>query len=102
MPHFTFITTVRESVHLKQVAAASVEVALRDAVAALPYDDGDGPFDQELEWLQQVAGGQVAVTLHPVGHCRGTWLWLEGARHNPQYLTYAVQTEVLADLASQT
>lgn len=94
MPHFTFITSVRDATYLKQVEASSIEIGLREAIASLPYDDGVGPFDEELAWLQQVAGGQVTVTLHPVGHCKNTWLWLEGASYSPQYLAYAVQTDV--------
>jgi hypothetical protein len=94
MPHFTFITTIRGHFYLKQVEAPSVDVALREAIAALPFDDGEGPFDEELKWLQQVASGGIAVTLHPVKHCENTWLWLEGSKYEPQYLTYGVQTEI--------
>jgi hypothetical protein len=96
MPHFTFVTTVRDSVYLKQVKAPSVNAALREAIAALPFDNGGGPFDEELEWLQQVATGGTTVTLHLVHGCENTWLWIEGARHEPQYLTHAVQTEMPA------
>jgi len=94
MPHFTFITTIRNSIHVTQIEASCVEAALRDAIASLPFDDAEGPFDEELEWLHQFSGGETEVTMHPIGHCRNTWLWLEGARHDPQYLSYAVQTEV--------
>jgi len=94
MPYFTCITTINGSIHLKQIEADDPAYALREAVSSLPYDDGTGPFDDELEWLQQVAGAQVPVTMHPVGHCKNTWLWLEGARYEPQYLTYVIQTDV--------
>lgn len=94
MPHFTCFTTVGDSIYLDQVEASEPEAALRRAIATLPYDDGAGPFDEELEWLQQVAGGGIVVTLLPVGHCRNTWLWREGARYEPQYLVYVVQTEI--------
>jgi hypothetical protein len=39
----------------------------------------------------------LAVELVPVGHCRSTWLWRDGARHEPQYITYIVRTEILQD-----
>jgi hypothetical protein len=94
MPYFTCITTINDSIYLRQVEAGDSTAALREAVAALPYDDGTGPFDEELEWLQQASGAQVPVTMHPVAHCKNTWLWLEGARHEPQYLTYVIQTDV--------
>jgi hypothetical protein len=94
VPIFTCITEIRQSTHLSQHVAVAPSQALREHVAALPYDDGTGPFDDELEWLQNVAGGISEVTMHPVSHCRNTWLWLEGARYDPQYLTYMVQTDV--------
>lgn len=94
MPHFTVITTIRDCIYLKQAEAPNAENALREAIASLPYDDGTGPFDEELEWLQRIASGELAVTLHSVGHCKNTWLWLEGARNDPQYLSYAIQTDV--------
>ena len=94
MLDFTFITSIRDSVHLKQVQAASIELALRDAIRSLPFDDASGPFDEELKWLQGVASGSIPITLHPIGHCKNTWLWLEGARYEPQYLVYGVQTDM--------
>lgn len=94
MPHFTCFTTIGDSVYLKQLQTAEPEAALRQALAVLPYDDGAGPFDEELEWLQRVAGGEEPVSLLPVGHCKNTWFWLEGARYEPQYLVYIVQTDV--------
>jgi hypothetical protein len=53
----TCITEVRESFHLSQHSATGPEAALRDHVAAMPKDDGAGPFDEELEWLLRVSGG---------------------------------------------
>lgn len=94
MPHFTCITEIRNSFYLKQVECEQPDVAVREAVASLPYDDGEGPIDEELEWLQSVARAEVTVTLHPVGHCKNTWLWLEGARYEPQYLMYVIKTDV--------
>jgi hypothetical protein len=94
MPYFTCITTIDEAVHLKQVEATDSAAALREAIVALPYDDGSGPFEEELEWLLQVTGAQAPTTMHPVGHCRNTWLWLEGARREPQYLAYVIQTDM--------
>ncbi len=94
MPHFTCITTIRDCIWLKQTEAADVSAALRQAIAVLPYDDGAGPIDDELDWLLSVAGGEAAVTMDPVGHCRNTWVWLEGLRNEPEYLTYAIQTDV--------
>lgn len=63
-------------------------------IAALPYDDGTGPFDDELDWLKGVSDSSSEINLLPVSHCRGTWLWLDGARHAPQYLTYIVRTDI--------
>lgn len=94
MPYFTCITEIRNSVHLKQVECEEPVVALRKAIASLPFDDGQGPFDEELEWLQSMAAAQTPATLHPVGHCKNTWLWLEGARYEPQYLMYVIKTDV--------
>jgi hypothetical protein len=91
---FTCITEVRDSFHLTQHAAARPEAALRAHIAALPYDDGAGPFDEELEWLRRTSDGSESVELVPVGHCRGTWLWGDGARYQPQYITYIVRTDV--------
>ena len=94
MPIYTCFTEIRDCIYLKQLEVNDPEIALREAIAALPYDDGAGPFDEELEWLQNVAGGNIEVTLHPVGHCKNTWLWLEGARYEPQYLSYIVKTDI--------
>ncbi|MDB5339701.1 MAG: hypothetical protein JWN70_5320 [Planctomycetaceae bacterium] len=92
--HFTCFTTIKDCVYLKQVSALDPPSAVRQAIGSLPFHDGTGPFDDELEWLQQVCGGEAVVTMHPVGHCKNTWLWLEGSRYEPQYLTYAVQTDM--------
>ncbi len=97
MAVFTCITEVRESFHLTQHSATGPEAALRDHIAALPYDDGTGPFDEELEWLRRVSGGAEPVEMLPVGHCRGTWLWRGGSRFEPQYITYIVRTDVVPD-----
>jgi hypothetical protein len=92
VPDFTCITEVRGSFHLSQHPSATPEEALREHVAALPFDDGEGPFDEELEWLRRIAGAQQAVELLPVRQCPGTWLWLDGARYEPKYITYIVRT----------
>ena len=94
MAVFTCITKVRKSFHLSQHKAIDHVEALREHIAALPFDDGVGPFDKELTWLQNVSGGTVASEFIPVDNCKGTWLWLDGARHNPQYITYIVRTDV--------
>ena len=92
--HYTFLTTIRDCVYVKQIAAGDVVTALREAIAMLPYDDGSGPFDDELEWLLRVTEGEAEVTMFPIAGCKNTWLWLQGSRHEPQYLTYAIQTDV--------
>ena len=94
MDTFTCITEIRDSFHLTQHAAESPAAALREHIAALPFSDGAGPFDEELEWLQRVSGGKEGVEMIPVGHCKNTWLWSDGARYQPQYLTYIVKTDV--------
>ncbi len=95
MAYFTCITSVRENIHISQVTAADAPSALREAIASLPYDDaGNGPFDEELQWLIQVTGGQSLVTMTPVTDCKNTWLWLEGADYEPQYLCFVVMTDV--------
>jgi hypothetical protein len=94
MGTFTCITEIRDSSHLSQHAAESPDAALRDHIAALPYDDGAGPFGEELAWLRRISGGRQEIALIPVGHCKNTWLWLDGARYEPQYLTYIVKTQV--------
>ncbi len=94
MAVFTCITEVRESFHLTQHSAGGPEAALRDHLAALPYDDGAGPFGDELEWLRRLSGGIDSVELVTVGHCPGTWMWLGGARHKPPYSTYIVRTAI--------
>ncbi|WP_152049376.1 hypothetical protein [Tautonia marina] len=97
MAVFTCITEVRESFHLSQHTSATPEAALRDHIAALPYDDGTGPFDDELEWLLRVSGGTEPVEMLPIGHCRVTWLWKGGTLYEPKYITYVVRTDVGAD-----
>ena len=93
MPLYTCVTENRDSFHLTQHCAETPADAMRLHLEAFPYDDGAGPFDQELNWLQQVIDDSAPLSVHPVGHCKGTWLWVEGARHSPQYLTYIVQTD---------
>jgi hypothetical protein len=92
MSTFTCITEVRESFHVSQHAAEDARAALREHIARLPFDDGAGPFGEELEWLQRVSGGLQEIDLHPVVHCKNTWLWRDGALYRPQYLTYIVET----------
>ena len=97
MAVFTCITEVRDSIHLTQHAVSGPEAALRARIAALPYDDGAGPFDDELEWLLRVSGGTEPVELLPVGHCPGVWFWRGGARYEPPYTTYVIRTAVGPD-----
>jgi hypothetical protein len=94
MPDFTCITEVRDSFHVSQHRADGAEQALRRHIAALPFDDGTGPFDEELEWLQRISNGQQAIELLPMHGCKATWLWGDGARHDPKYITYIVRTAV--------
>src|SRR5688572_11771106 len=61
MPIFTCITEIRDSTHPTQHTADRPEAALRSHVASLPYDDGSGPFDDELEWLLRVSDGTEPV-----------------------------------------
>ena len=92
MPIYTLITEIRESFHVSQHEAATPQAAVANHIAALPYDDGAGPFDEELDWLATIGSGAGSVTLVDV--CPAAWMWLEGARHNPPYSTYIVQTEI--------
>ncbi len=94
MSTFTVITQVLDSFHLSQHGGDTPERALADHISRLPHNDASGPFDDELEWLQEVAGGERKPTLVAVGGCQRTWMWLEGSRHAPRYTTYIVQTEV--------
>jgi hypothetical protein len=95
MPAFTCITLIRDCFHVTQHVASNPEAALRIHVGMLPFDDGVSPFDEELEWLQHIAGGTEQVTMHALGgQCKNTWLWSEGARYDPQYHTYVVQSDV--------
>ena len=94
---FTCLIEVRDNFHLSQHHTSGPEYALRDGVAALPYDDGTGPFDEELDWLHRVGGGSEPVELLPVAPCQGVWLWLGGARHEPQYIAYIVRTDTSPD-----
>jgi len=96
MPCYTCITENQQSFHLTQHQVPKPDDAVRLHLAALPYDDARGPFDEELDWLRSITGGSVPLSMHPVTQCKGTWLWLEGARHTPQYLTYVVQTDTNA------
>ncbi len=92
METFTCITHVRDYVHLTQHLAASASIALREHIAKFPYDDGTGPFDEELAWLQGVSGCTVEIQLIHVDYAPNTWLWGDGARHDRQYITYIVKT----------
>ncbi len=94
MATFTCITENRDTIHLTQHVVANQIAALQEHIAALPYDDDAGPFDDELEWLQGIAGGHTETELTSVEHCRNTWMWLDGARYNPQYITYIVKTDI--------
>lgn len=100
MAVFTCITTVLDSFHLTQHSAGGPETAFQDHIAALPYDDGAGPFDDELDLLLRISGGTETVELLPVGECRGTWMWLAGARYKPPYYTYIIRTDVGPDAES--
>lgn len=94
MATFTCITDVRNSIHLSQHSAEHPAAALRDHIAALPFSDATGPFDDELDWLLAVSGGSQPIALLPVGGCKNSWLWHDGAIHDPQYLTYVVKTDL--------
>ncbi|MEX0725664.1 MAG: hypothetical protein WD065_05315 [Planctomycetaceae bacterium] len=96
MAYFTCITENRESTYLSQHEAACAEEALHMHIGKLPFDDGTGPFDEELEWLQAVVSGAKAVEVLPVGDCKSTWFWLDGARFDPPYTPYIVKTELEA------
>jgi len=90
---YTVITENRAAFQLSQHTCETPEAALAQHVGQLPFDDGDGPFDDELAWLQAVASGEKQ-TLVEVVSCSGTWLWLEGGRREPPYSTYLVRTEL--------
>jgi hypothetical protein len=92
MPYYSVISECRGSFHVTQWTAATPQHALSEHVKSLPYDDGSGPHDDELRWLQSVGSGAGAITLHSVGKTGTMWLWMEGARHEPQYITYVVET----------
>ena len=94
MPHFTCITLIRDSFHLTQHPAGCPEDALREHIGKLPHDDGEGAFDEELDWLLGVAEGRGPIKLLPLESCPGTWMWEDGARHKPPYSTYIVRTAV--------
>jgi hypothetical protein len=92
MDLYTCITDKGDSTHLSQHLSSAPHAALRDHIAALPYDVATGPFDEKLEWLRSISGGIQPIELLPVAGCMNTWLWREGARNTPQYLTYIVKT----------
>ena len=92
MPLFTLITESHDSFHVSQHTAATPAEALSEHVARLPYHDSIGPHDDELAWLQSVAGGKIEIKLIELNSCRNTWLWLDGSRNVPQYITYIVAT----------
>lgn len=94
MAVYTCITENRDFFHLTQHAATGPDAALRNHIAALPFDDGFGQFNDELEWLTRVSNGSEPVEMLPVGNCRGTWLWQEGLRTEPRYVTYVVRSFV--------
>ncbi|MBB6430267.1 hypothetical protein [Algisphaera agarilytica] len=91
---FTCITESNGIFHLSQHTSSTPDAALREHVAVLPVDDGVDPFDAELDWLLKVSDGATELELIPVSDCPGTWLWIDGARHQPQYSTYIVRTDV--------
>ena len=92
---YTCITEIRGSMHVSQHSARSAEDALRIHIGRLPYDDGAGPFEDELAWLQSITSGTEPVKLLPVAP--SAWLWSEGARYEPPYTTYVVKTNVVAE-----
>jgi|GEM_PF-3208105 len=95
MNTFTCITLIRDSFHTTQHAAENPTVALRLHIGSLPFDDGDGPLDEELDWLKRVSDGMCSIELVPFGDsCKNTWLWGDGARYEPQYHTTIVKTDV--------
>lgn len=57
MSFYTCIVIHRDQIDLNQAEADSPEIALRECIGSLPYDDGEDLFDEELEWLQKVASG---------------------------------------------
>ena len=91
---FTLITDVEESVHVSQHRSMSPEEALAQHISQLPFEDGAGPFDDDLVCLQGFAAGTSRPTLIAIAGCESTWTWLEGSRHSPPYATYVVCTDV--------
>ena len=94
MASFTCITEASDSIHISQHSAGGPDYALRDHISALPSDDCDGPFDDELEWLQNVSNGETEVELISVTNCKNTWLWRDGTTRKPQILTYIIKTDI--------
>jgi len=89
---FTGLTDLGTAIHLSQHSAQSAVDALREHVSGIPREDLSDNSDEEVEFLRRVAAGDIPATLHPSGWA-ATWLWLEGARRQPRYLTYIVQTD---------
>lgn len=82
-------------------SATGPEAALCEHSAALSYDDGAGPFDEELEWLLRVSGGAEPVEMLSVAtgccptdrHNRVHW-------HNPPVQAFVGVEQVLEILIS--
>jgi hypothetical protein len=94
MPTFTVLTELRGTFHVSQHDAVTPALAVASHLAGLPLEDGDDIAEEELAWLRRLISGISPAVLTEVRGCACTWLWTEGARHSPQYLTYVVQTEV--------
>ena len=94
MPVFTCLSEIRESFHVTQHVSVDPEAALRSHILQFPYDDGDGPSDDELEWLLRVGDGREPIELVPVSECRGTWLWASSSFDGLRVVTYIVRTEL--------
>ena len=92
MALFTCLFDYGESTCVRQVEAQTPEEALRAAVQLLPLDDGEGPDEEELAFLEGAGSGGGEVTMLAVGGCANTWMWLEGTSFEPPYVAYIVRT----------
>lgn len=93
MDVFTIVLNGNNQFHLDQLTAESPACALAMAFNRLPSDLFK---DQVVEILLDFAAKPQSINLIPCVSIKEVWLWIDGAKLNPQIIVYIVKSNVAA------
>lgn len=90
---FTCLTEWHDFAHVSQELTSTPEEALAAHFRTFPYDEGDGRFEEEIEWLLEMLDRPQLLQVRQLGY-PGVWLWMDGLKRQYKCQTYLVRTAI--------